>query len=327
MKKNRFILLSTLLIGLVLLLTGCNQSDQTSNSDQKVVVTSISPLADLIKNVAGEEIQVIHLVPLGSDPHTYEPTPDAVRSITSAQIFFANGVGQEAYLEKLINNAQNPSLVTVVLSEGLEILGVGTKGDHDHNSNLDHDHDNDNDHDEHGHDHSQGNPHLWLSVEMAQKYVEKIRDTLMATYPESQEVFQANAEAYLNELKDLDQWIKEQISTIPTENRDVIVYHDAWAYYASSYGLNIRGSIVHSEEGEPSAQDYAQVIDLIKDHNIKGIFSEVGFNTKIVQQLVNETKVNIIQDLYSDTLGPTPDTDSYIEIMKHNTLRIVEGLR
>ncbi|NMA69878.1 MAG: zinc ABC transporter substrate-binding protein [Desulfitobacterium sp.] len=319
MNKNWFILGLVLLLGSVFLLSGCIQEDQTSNLDQKLIVTSISPLADLIKNVGGDEIEVIHLVPEGSDPHTFEPTPDAIRSLTAARIFFANGVGQENYLERLIKNAQNPSLITVVLSEGLEILGVETKEEeHEHNS--------DHDHDDHGHDHSQGNPHLWLSVENSQKYVEKIRDTLIEIYPESQEIFAANAENYLKELRDLDRWIKEQISTIPEENREVIVHHDAWAYYASSYGLNIRSSIVHSEEGEPSAQEYAQVINLIKDHNIKGIFSEVGFNTKIVQQIANETNANIIHDLYSDTLGSTPHTDSYIDIMKYNTLRIVEGL-
>lgn len=317
---KKVIIGSLFLLGLVFLLSGCGKEGQTSNLDQKVVVTSISPLADLIKNVGGEDIQVIHLVPTGSDPHTYEPTPDGVRAASTARLFFANGVGQEEYLEKLLKNAQNPSLSIVVLSEGLEIHGAETQEDEDK-------HDQEHNPQDHGHEHSQGNPHLWLNVKNAQKYVEKIRDALIVTFPQDQEVFIANAGAYLKELEELDQWIIEQISTIPEENRDVIVYHDAWSYYTTGYGLNLLSSIVHNEEGEPSAQSYKNVINLIKEHKVKAIFSEIGFNTKVVQQIANETKVNIVQDLYSDTLGSTPDTDSYIDIMKHNTLRIIEGLR
>ncbi len=165
MQTNKRFLSWILLLGFAFLLFGCAKDGQTSNLDQKVVVTSISPLADLIKKVAGEEIQVIHLVPIGSDPHTYEPTPDGVRSVSTARLFFANGVGQEEYLEKLIKNAQNPSLKTVVLSEGLDILGVET-----HEDNNGDEHEEEHSHHDHGHDHSQGNPHLWLSVENAQKY-------------------------------------------------------------------------------------------------------------------------------------------------------------
>lgn len=313
-----------LIASLVFLVGGCTKEEPVSNLNQNVVITSISPLADLIKEVGGDRIQVISLVPTGSDPHTYEPTPDAVRQVATAKLFFANGVGQEVYLQKLVENSQNQDLRTVVLADGLQIKGiVDPDSEHEGEEVLEDDVHVEGD----GHDHSQGNPHLWLDVKNAQNYVEKIRDALIETYPLDQEIFTANAENYLQELRNLDQWIQEQINTIPQENRDLIVYHDAWAYYTERYGLTVLRPIVHGEESEPSAKDYAQLIELVKEHKVKAIFGEVGFNTKLILQLAQETGAKVVEDLYNDTLGTTPDTDSYIDIMKHNTTAIVSALK
>ncbi|WP_019850613.1 metal ABC transporter substrate-binding protein [Desulfitobacterium sp. PCE1] len=313
-----------LAVSLALFITGCTAEKPVSTMNQKVVITSISPLADLIRNVGGDSIQVISLVPTGSDPHTYEPTPDAVRQVAMGKLFFANGVGQEAYLEKLIANSQNKDLRTVILSDGLEILGnEGHKDNHDEEA----EHHEDEAHIEgNGHDHSQGNPHLWLDVKNAQHYVECIRDALIEAYPQDQELFKANAENYLQELEALDQWIAKEIQTIPPENRNLIVYHDAWRYYTERYGLTVLRPVVRGDESEPSAKDYAQLIELIKEYKIKAIFGEVGFNTKLIIQLAQEAGIKMVDDLYNDTLGVTPETDSYIEIMKHNTKAIVSAL-
>jgi len=312
-------------LGMALMLiffTGCAtqrlESAPTSTKEQKIVITSISPLADLIKNVGGDAVQVVSLVPPGSDPHTYEPTPEAIRQVAKAQVLFANGVGQETYLEKLIANSQNKDLRTVILAEGLPILGI----EEDHAAEAEKHVEGD------GHDHSQGNPHLWLDVKNAQSYVEKIRDVLSETYPQDQAVFEANAAKYLQELESLDRWIREEIKSLPEENRKLIVYHDAWAYYAQAYGLTVLKPVVRGgEEAEPSAKDYAELIELIRRHNIKAVFGEVGFNPKLLYQLAQETNVQVVEDLYNDTLGVTPDTDSYIEMMQHNTKAIVSALK
>lgn len=309
---------------LAFILVACSGEQQVSYFNQRIVATSISPLADLIKQVGGEKVQVISLVPTGSDPHTYEPTPDAVRHLSTASIFFANGVGQEYYLEKLVENSQNPELRTVILADGLELLGSQDESpNHEEAAHLEKDPHFTGD----GHNHSNGNPHLWLSVKNTQAYVEKIRDTLIEMYPEDKETFTANAKKYLQELEALDQWIQEQINLIPEENRNIIVYHDAWTYYTDRYGLSVVRPIVYAEESEPSAKDYAQLLELIKKNNIKAIFGEVGFNTKLVQHLATEAGVKIVGDLYNDTLGNTPETDSYIDIMKHNTNAFVTALK
>ncbi|AGA69517.1 ABC-type metal ion transport system, periplasmic component/surface adhesin [Desulfitobacterium dichloroeliminans LMG P-21439] len=311
-------LMIILAASLAFFIGGCSAEEPVSNLQQNVVITSISPLADLIKEVGGDRIQVVSLVPTGSDPHTYEPKANAVRQVATAKLFFANGVGQESYLENLIANSQNPTIRTVVLADGLPILGV--KEEHDAIEEETHTEGD-------GHDHSQGNPHLWLDVTNAQHYVEKIRDVLIETYPQDREVFTANAQSYLLELESLDQWIKEQIQAIPEEHRQIIVYHNAWAYYTERYGLTVLGSVISGEESEPLPKEYAQLFQLIQDHNVKAIFGEVGFNTKLILQLAQDTGVKVVEDLYNDTLGVTSETDSYIDIMKHNTNAFVSALK
>jgi manganese/iron transport system substrate-binding protein len=290
----------TLLI-MILSLTGCVAEKPVSSLNQKLVLTSISPLADLIKQVGGEKVQVVNLVPPGTDPHDFEPKPDVVRQVATARLFIANGVGQEYYLDKLIQNAGNPSLRTVVLSDGLPILGQEKS--------------------------TQGNPHLWLDVQNTQSYVEKIRDTLIESYPEDKDTFEKNALSFLKELKTLDQWISDQIQTLPADSRKIIVFHDAWSYYANRYGLEILTPVVHNGEAEPSAKEYAEIIQLIQKHKVKAIFGEVGFNSKLIHQLANDSGVKVVDDLYDDTLGETSETDSYIKVMQYNTKALVSALQ
>lgn len=290
----------TLLI-LVLGLSGCTAEKPVSSLDQKLVITSISPLADLIKQVGGDKIQVVNLVPAGTDPHDYEPKPEAVRQVAASKLFIANGVGQELYLDKLIKNAGNSSLRTIVLSEGLPIIGEGPN--------------------------NPGNPHLWLNVKNAQFYVEKIQRALTEAYPEDKDIYAKNAAAYIRQLKELDLWIEDQIHSLPEDSRKIIVFHDAWSYFANRYGLTVLSPLVHNGEAEPSAKEYAQIIQLIQQHKVKAVFGEVGFNSKLIHQLATETGVKIVDDLYDDTLGNTSETDTYIKVMRYNTNALVSALR
>jgi ABC-type metal ion transport system, periplasmic component/surface adhesin len=300
MFRKRFYLIALVLL-VSLLLSGCSSSEPTTSVQQMTVVTSISPLADLIRQVGGDKVKVINLVPAGSDPHEFEPKPADVREVAASSLFFANGVGEELYLDKVVSNAANPNLHTVILSDGLTILGKDQGGT--------------------------GNPHLWLDVQNAKQYVEKIQKALSETYPSYKSYFAQNAASYLTELTQLDQWIQAQISTIPEASRKMVVLHDAWSYYAKRYGLTFVQPLLHTGEAEPSAKDYAELINLVREQKVRAIFSEAGFNPKLAQQLASETGVKFIDSLHDDTLGDTPDTNSYVAIMKSNTNAIVSALK
>ncbi|WP_407308728.1 metal ABC transporter substrate-binding protein [Desulfosporosinus sp. SB140] len=301
MFPKRYYLLFLLLLSSLVLLNGCSSQAPAATVQSKTVITSISPLADLIRQVGGDKIKVINLVPAGSDPHEFEPKPSDVREVAASSLFFANGVGEELYLDKIISNAANPNLRTIILSDGLPILGKDQGG--------------------------AGNPHLWLDVQNAKHYVETIRDQLSETYPEDKQYFTQNAAAYLTKLTDLDQWIRTQISSLPPESRKMVVLHDAWTYYAKQYGLVFVQPLLHTGEAEPSAKDYADLIKLIREQNIHAVFSEAGFNPKLAQQLASETGVKFIDSLHDDTLGDTSESNSYIAMMKSNTAAIVSALK
>lgn len=288
-------------LGLCLFMLGCSKSTTPLPTQQLIVTTSISPLADLIRQVGGDKVNVVNLVPAGNDPHEYEPKPADVRQVAKSSVFFANGVGEELYLNKLVQNAGNSKLRTVVLADGLTILGRGPN--------------------------TVGNPHLWLDVQNAEKYIEKIRLTLDELSPNNKTYFDQNAQAYLNQLQQLDTWIETQITTIPAENRQMLVFHDAWPYFAKRYGIRLLRPVVQNGEAEPSAKDYAQILELIKQNHVRAIFGEVGFNPKLVQQLATDSGVNYIGNLHDDTLGITADSNSYLAIMKTNTNAIVAALR
>lgn len=296
--------ISLLIIFLVVvtgMISGCATNPSVSSQTEHLVTTSISPLADLIRQVGGDKVKVVNLVPAGSDPHDFDPTPSDMRQVANSTIFFANGAGEELYLDKLVKNAGGNKLQVVVLSDGLPILEKTAA--------------------------SPGNPHLWLDVQNAQAYVAKIRDALSQAFPADRDYFTQNAQAYLRQLRNLDSWVKEQVAQVPETNRKMIVFHNAWSYYAQRYGLTVLRPVVNAGESEPSAKDYAQLLTLIKDNHVRAVFGEAGFNPKLVQQLAKDAGVQYIGDLHDDTLGDSPDYNSYIAMIRSDTKAIVAALR
>ena len=303
MNRSRpiMLLLLILMLAITLMLNGCAGNPPVSSRPEHVVTTSISPLADLIRQVAGNRVTVVNLVPAGSDPHDYDPKPSDMRQVAASVIFFANGVGEELYLDKLVKNAGNNKLQVIVLSDGLPILEKTAA--------------------------SPGNPHLWLDVQNSMAYVEKIRDALGQAFPADKDYFTQNAQAYLRQLHDLETWVQTQVAAIPAENRKMIVFHNAWSYYAQRYGLTVLRPVVGAGESEPSAKDYAELLSLIKDNHVRAVFGEAGFNPKLVQQLAHDAGVQYVGNLHDDTLSDTVGFNSYLNMIKSDTNAIVAALR
>lgn len=273
------------------------------------VVTSTSIFADFVQQVGGDRVWVNSIVPPGADPHTYEPTPREARDIALADVLFVNGLGLELWLEKLLQSVASPSLQVVVLSEGLTpIPGVSfvapSHGHHDH--------------------HEEGDPHFWLDVQHAIHYVQRIEEALVAADPEGAAVYRERAAAYRVQLTDLDRWIGEQISQIPAERRILLTYHDAFAYFAARYGLHLQGVVVRNPDREPSPRELASLIAEVRRLGTRAIFAEPQINPKYAESLAREAGIKVGY-LYSDAL--TSEIPTYIDMMRHNTLALVEALR
>ncbi|MDI3257606.1 MAG: metal ABC transporter substrate-binding protein [Kyrpidia sp.] len=265
------------------------------------VVTSITPLADLIRQVGGDRVNVTALVPPGADPHDYAPTPADVRTVSGARLFIANGLGEETYIQKLIRSGGRSDLEVVTLSDGLPVSGRGEGGE------------------------GAGNPHMWLAPTYAVHYVEKIRDALSRVDPAGAQEYRTRAQAYIGQLRELDGWIRSQIGQIPADRRTMVVFHDAWPYFCKEYGLDYM-YLVSSDQAEPSPQDYANMVQTIRRRHVPAVFGEAGFNPKLVQRLAEDAGVRYVDGLLDDTVGAR-GAATYLEMMKFDVQTIVNALK
>lgn len=270
-----------------------------------MAVATISIIADFARQVAQDRVDVSSLLPVGTDPHTYEPVPRDVQKIAEARILFYNGLKLEKWLEEMIENAGGTPIM-VEVSRGLRPLVQESgryRGDPD--------------------------PHLWMDPVFAKRYVENIRDALVAFDPLGRATYEANAARYLRELETLHRWIQQQVAQIPPERRKLVTTHDAFRYFGHRYGFEVVGTIWGiSTEDEPSAQEIARLVDAIRRERVPAVFVETTVNPKLMERVAWEAGVRIGPKLYGDSLGPPGSgADTYVGMMRHNVRAIVEALR
>ncbi len=302
--------ISQQLIGLAFLLLILNTyafyTTQTQPSvEERTVLTTTSIIWDLTRNVVGDIWKVEYLVEPGKNPHVYEPTPQDMIKAHKARIILYNGFNLDAWVVKLLAGQWGGKLVRV--TEGLEEY-VLTVPDGPYAGRED--------------------PHLWMDVSLAIKYVEKIRDIFIKLDPENSQIYQANSESYIKQLRELDSWIRIEVSKIPVERRILVTQENAFQYFARAYGFKIGGyfySIV--TEIEPSALDLASTVKRIKKSGVCVYFVETTLSSRIMEALAREVGGRIASQLYTDSIGELGSgRDSYIGMMRHNVESIVDAL-
>jgi ABC-type Zn uptake system ZnuABC Zn-binding protein ZnuA len=167
------------------------------------------------------------------------------------------------------------------------------------------------------------NPHLWLNVQNGITYVERIRDALITVDPAGADVYRANADAYLAELRTLDQEVATAVESIPPERRKLVTFHDAYPYLAQRYGLQIVGFVVESPGKEPSAQDVANLTQAIEDEGVPAVFTEPQFSARILELAADDAGVQVCS-LYSDAFSD--DVQSYVDLMRFNAAELTRCL-
>jgi ABC-type Zn uptake system ZnuABC Zn-binding protein ZnuA len=273
------------------------------------VIAAETFLADIAQNVAGDRIKIEALMPIGVDPHGFEPTPTDVAKISDSNVLIVNGAGFEEFLKRLLQNAGGQHTV-IEAAAGLTSrqLHPGEIADPDH----------------------VGDPHFWLDPNNVIKYVENIHAGLAKVDPEGAATYQANAETYITKLKELDRWITDRVNEVSQANRLLVTNHESFGYFADRYGFQIIGTVMPSVStgSAPSAQQLAALIDHIKATGAKAIFLETGTNPQLAEQVAREAGSKVVTNLYShsitDANGPAP---TYIDMMKFNTNAIVDALK
>ncbi len=267
------------------------------------VLASTTILADITRNIAGDRAQVESLLPIGADPHSYQAAPADVAKISESDLLVLNGLEYEQFIETLLQNARGEKMIVEATA------GLSPRKDAGN---------------EHGVD-----PHMWLDPNLVITYVENIRDGLIQIDPDGAEIYKANADTYIAQLKDLDGWIVEQVNTIPAERRLLVTNHEAVGYFAERYGFEVAGSVIpsFSSNAAPSAQEMASLIDEIKKLNAPAIFLDTADNNTLAEQIADETGGIIVNDLHLESLTEGAPAATYIDMMKYNVSRIVEALK
>lgn len=258
-------------------------------------VATFSILGDLTKNVGGERADVAVLVGRDGDAHVYAPTPADARRLAGAQVVFANGLGFEGWITRLVR-ASGSKAPLVLATKGITPRR-----------------------EEAGHGHGDADPHAWQSVANVRTYVTNIRDGLSAADPDGRAVYEANAAAYLARLDALEAEVREAVARIPAERRRVITSHDAFGYFARAYGIAFIAPQGVSTDTEASARDVAKIIAQIKAQRIPAVFIENVTDPRLVRRIAEETGAKIGGRLYSDALtAEGGEAPTYIDMMRHN---------
>jgi ABC-type Zn uptake system ZnuABC Zn-binding protein ZnuA len=296
-------------------LGGCS-SGATSSPAVLRVVTSTTVLADLVEQVSGDRVEVQSLVPKGGEVHTFDPRPSDARRMSEADLLIMNGLGLDEWLAKLASDtgATGPIVVLGEDLDGVEYI-AGDAHEHGEASGT-----------SDGHEGEAVNPHLWLDVSLAARYVDRIADALAEADPDGAAVYRAGASAYQATLDELDTWVRTQLESVPQDHRRVVSFHDAFPYYARAYGLEVVGTIIDAPGQDPSAGEIADLVRAIKEADVPAILAEAQFSPQLAETIAAETGATVVADLYTGSLGDAP-VDTYEGMMRWDTERIVEALR
>jgi len=272
---------------------------------RKLAVASTSIIADLVRNVGGGRIEVKALVGPNGDAHVYSPTPGDAREIAAAASMFVNGLGLEGWLPRLVT-ASGTKAPVVVVTKGVPPRRMPDE-EHPGRSVTD--------------------PHAWQSIADAKIYIANIRDGLVAFDPAGKTAYEANAQAYLARLDELEKDLRTAIASIPAERRKIITTHDAFGYFGTAYGMSFIAPEGVSTDSEPSAKDVARIIRQIRKQKIPAVFLENVSDPRLIEQIARETGAAIGGKLYSDALSePSGPAATYIDMMRHNARELAKAL-
>ena len=266
------------------------------------VVASFSVIADFLKVVGGDRIQIETLVPPGGDAHVFAPSPQDARKLGAARLIFVNGLKFEGWIDRLVKSSGTKATV-VTVTQGIKPLIESDRGT------------------------PEADPHAWHAVANAKIYVTNIRDSLIAADPDGREAYGAAAKAYLEKLDTLDAEVRQTLAAIPPERRRIITTHDALGYLAAAYGLSVTAPLGISTDSEPSARDVAKIIRQIRQDKIPAVFLENVSDPRLIQRIASESGAKVGGTLYSDGLSP-PDgpAGTYINMVRHNIRELTAAL-
>ncbi|MUG87891.1 ABC transporter substrate-binding protein [Paenibacillus timonensis] len=296
------------------------------------IQTSFYPIYEFTKQVAGDFATVELLVPGGMEPHDWEPSPQDIRKLAESDLLIVNGAGMESWLEQVEASSASGKPEIVEASEGITLMEGGEEEEHgqeeeqadgdEHASESEadsgeaaHNHDHDHDHD---HDHGGLDPHVWLSPALAVQEVRRIEAALAQADPEHAADYKQNADAYADQLEQLNQEFVEGLAN--AKRKDFITQHAAFGYLAREYGLTQVPIAGLAPDQEPSAEQMTEIVKFAKEHQVKTIFFETLVSSKVAETIAREigAKTAVLNPIEGLTAEDETAGEDYLSLMRQN---------
>jgi ABC-type Zn uptake system ZnuABC Zn-binding protein ZnuA len=265
------------------------------------VVATASIFMDMAKNIGGDKIDVQTIVPIGADPHIYEPTPADAALVASADILLKNGLTFEGWLNELMENSGTKAKIVVITNGVAPITSPEF-----HNST---------------------DPHAWMSVYNAFFYIHNIKKALCEYDPTNRDFYEKNYSDYRAKLVALDKEVAIKINSIPIHQRVLITSHDAFQYFGRHYMMRVFSVLGTSTDADVQTSDLIKLNKIIRQDSVAAVFIESTINPKLLNQIAKDNHCIIGGKLYADSIGdensPAP---TYEAMIRHNTDQIVNAL-
>jgi ABC-type Zn uptake system ZnuABC Zn-binding protein ZnuA len=295
-------------------LSACSQqTDQAANGKFQIIATT-SIVGDVVHQIGGEHINVEILLPLGTDPHSFTPTPQDIARLSQADLVFANGAGLEEFLKPALESA-GVSVQLIEVSIGVILRQINpsdaisptgarqeTQGD---------------------------DPHTWLDPNNVMIWADNIASALTVLDPSHALDYQNSARQYQIQLTELDGWIRAQVLLIPAGGRKLVTDHLVLGYFADRYGFTQIGAIVpgFSSQAEPSAQEIARLEDAIIQASARAVFINWSLNSSLADRVAEDTGTRVVR-LYTHSITePGGEADNYLDLMRYDVTAIVDALK
>jgi len=300
--------LGVVVLSLPFLLLGC--SAETEGEKEGVVVATTGQIADAIKEISGDHLQVSALMGPGVDPHLYKATQSDLSKLDKAEVIFYNGLHLEGQMLDIFEQ----------MAKDKTVLAVGETLDEKQLLASDTDamlHD----------------PHIWFDIELWKGVVKAISTQLQEEYPEFKADFQTNEAAYLKKLDDLQSYAEKRVNEIPQQQRILVTAHDAFNYFGRSQGFEVRGLQGLSTDSEYGVKDVQEMVDFLVENKIKALFIESSVSDKAMKAVIEGAKekghdIVIGGELFSDAMGAEGTTEgTYVGMYQHNIDTIVDALK
>ncbi|HVM01929.1 MAG TPA: metal ABC transporter substrate-binding protein [Acidimicrobiales bacterium] len=292
-------------------LAGCGGHGAGAGTGGRLrIATTVAPITSIVAGVAGDRADVTGIVPEGADSHTFEPRPSVAELLSTADVVFLNGLSLEEPVRRLAESSAG---------DGAEIVELGTRALPEEDYIFDFSFPEED---------GRPNPHLWTDPTYARAYAEIAGDTLAARDPDNGAYYRGNVEAFSAAVDRLDAAMRRALATVAPERRKLLTYHDAYAYFARTYGWEVIGAIQVSDFEDPSPREVARLIDQVRASGVPAIFGSEVFPSPVLERIGREAGVSYVDTLRDDDLpgAPGDPEHSWLGLMRANYATITRAL-